>query len=96
MSEILEKININHIIIIMITIIITGILCFHWTLFLGKKFSNIVSKINYIVVLIFSGFLGFGIFILSTLIGLYGIISGVRRINLMGCLIVPVVLFYLV
>ena len=107
-SEILEKININHIIIIMITIIITGILCFHWTLFLGKKFSNIVSKINYtkisilvliinsIVVLIFSGFLGFGIFILSTLIGLYGIISGVRRINLMGCLIVPVVLFYLV
>ena len=107
-GEILEKITISHIIIFLITVIITGILCFHWTLFLGKKLSNIVSKLNYtkisifvliinsVVVLIFSGFLGFGIFILSTLIGLYGILSGVRRINLMGCLIIPVVLFYLV
>ncbi|PIZ82856.1 hypothetical protein COX97_02780 [Candidatus Pacearchaeota archaeon CG_4_10_14_0_2_um_filter_05_32_18] len=107
-GEILEKISINHVIIILITIIITGILCFHLTLFLGKKFSTLMSKISYtkmsiailvficIIVLIFSGPKGFVIFVLSTLIGLYGIISGARRINLMGCLIIPIILFYLV
>ncbi len=107
LEQILINITLNQVLIILATITITGILCFFWTLFLARFFSKHITKINYsilsiatiliisVLVIIFSGFFGFFIFIISTTTGLFGISSNVKRINLMGCLIVPVVLSYL-
>ncbi|MEA3330028.1 MAG: tripartite tricarboxylate transporter permease [Nanoarchaeota archaeon] len=107
LTEITIKITTNQVLIILATICLTGIICYHWTLFLGKQFSKHINKINYTflsltilliistLVLIFTGFFGFFIFIISTAIGIFGILSNVKRINLMGCLIVPIVLTYL-
>jgi putative membrane protein len=105
-NQLIPNLNLNQVIIILITIIFTGIISFYLTLFLGKYFSKKINKINYtkisliilflisLIVLIFSGILGFFIFIISTATGIFGILSGARRINLMGCLIIPVILFY--
>lgn len=86
-----------------ISILISAIM----TIRLSANFSKIVSKINYkffstivliiliIIVFIFSGFLGILVFVTSTSIGIFCIQSKVRRINLMGCLILPTILIYL-
>ncbi|MBI2629163.1 tripartite tricarboxylate transporter permease [Candidatus Pacearchaeota archaeon] len=103
----ISNISNSDLFIILITITITGILCFYWTLFLARRFSETIEKINYsklsifiilfisLIVFIFSGWIGIFIFIISTAMGIFGILSGARRINLIGCLILPTILIYL-
>ncbi len=103
----ISNISNSDLLIILITIVITGTLCFYWTLFLAGKFSKTIEKVNYsklsygillfltIIVFIFSGWIGIFIFLVSTATGIYGILSGARRINLIGCLIIPTILIYL-
>jgi putative membrane protein len=106
-SEILENFSLNNLYVILLTIFISGILAFFLAVYVAKVFSKNISKINYnklswviliilcAVVLIFSGFLGFLVFIVSTFTGLTCIYTGVRRTHLMGCLLLPTILFYL-
>jgi len=77
------------------------------TIIIGKKFAQNLENLNYrnlsiaiilfvlVLVLIFSGFTGLFICSLSTAIGILSQKVGVRRIHAMGCLIIPV-LFYFV
>jgi putative membrane protein len=74
---------------------------------IGKFFARSISKFNYKIssliiiaiisglVAFFSGLLGLAVLLVSTLIGLLAPLSGVRRIHLMACLIVPVVLYFI-
>ena len=106
-GEILQELNLTNLIIILTTIILTSIIAFFITLKLSKIFCKLVSKINYqkismfiialilLFVLIFSGIYGILVLIVSTFIGIYCILSGNKRILLMGCLIIPVILIYL-
>jgi len=105
--QIIKTLNLNNIIIIILTIIFVSIISFYLTLYLTKIAARNIAEINYfklssitlifisIIVLAFSGIFGFFIFAISTATGIYGILSNVKRINLMGCLVVPVILFYL-
>ncbi|MFA5020261.1 MAG: tripartite tricarboxylate transporter permease [Candidatus Pacearchaeota archaeon] len=107
-QQITETITLNNLLTIILTICLVGIISFYLTKKLAIISAKYIHKINYtwlsiltlifisIVVLIFSGFFGFFIFIISASTGLYGILTGVKRINLMGCLIIPVILFYLI
>jgi putative membrane protein len=107
-EEVIFEQNITHLFIIMITIVLTGIICFYYSIFIAKLFAKNISKINYTkisllvlliiaaLVFIFSGIIGFLFFIVSTSTGIFGILSGVKRTNLMGCLIIPVLLFYII
>ncbi len=106
-SKLLETFSFNYLLIILATIFISGIAAFFLTIFLAKFFSKIISKINYsklslciliflcLVVLFFSGILGFLVLIISTFLGLTCISLGIRRTHLMGCLLVPTILYYL-
>ena len=106
-KEILEKLTINHLSIILTAIILTSIIAFFLTLKLSKIFCRLISKINYqkisiiviililLFVFIFSGINGILVLAVSTFIGIYCILSGNKRILLMGCLIIPTVLIYL-
>lgn len=88
-------------------IIISGIISFFLVGFLAKFFSQKMRKVNYvllstitllllvIIVFLVSGFLGFLILIASTFTGIYSISLGVRRTNMMGCLLIPTIIFYL-
>jgi putative membrane protein len=95
------------ILIISISVLFVSILAF----FLAKKVSFIfaknIAKINYtklsyliliiisIAVIFFSGFLGFLVFLASTSLGLLAIYAEVRKGHLMGCLLIPSILYYL-
>jgi len=95
-------------ILIIISIFISGFISFFLTVFLAKTFSKILDKLNYtalsyttlillsIVVFLVSGPIGFLILITSTLTGIYCISLNVRRTNMMGCLLIPVIIFYLI
>ena len=106
-GEILQELNLTNLIIILTTIILTSIIAFFITLKLSKIFCKLVSNINYqkismfiialilLFALIFSGIYGILVLVVSTFIGIYCILSGNKRILLMGCLIIPVILIYL-
>ena len=95
------------IILILTTILISGIISFFLTIFLAKIASQKIHKINYtlissvtllsllIIVFLVSGFSGIIILTTSTLIGIYCISLKVKRTNMMGCLLLPTILFYL-
>jgi putative membrane protein len=106
-SEIIPEISLSNLFTIIITIIISGFLAFFIAINISKTFAKHISKINYqylsyfillalfTITLIFSNFLGIIVFITSTALGIFTILSGVRRINLMGVLLIPTILFYL-
>ncbi|MDP1695631.1 MAG: tripartite tricarboxylate transporter permease [archaeon] len=94
--------------IILITIIISGILAFILGINLSKFTANSINKINYryltifvifiiiIFNLIFSNLLGILILLTATALGIFTISSGSRRINMMGCLLIPSIMYYLI
>lgn len=93
--------------IILITIFVTTLIAIPLTIKISKIFAKNINKINYakisiivlivltLITVIFSGFFGLLIFITSTFLGLTCIEFGVRRGFLMGCLLIPTIIFYL-
>lgn len=107
-KELIGILNTNLLILILIVILISGIISFFLTNYLAKFFSQKINKINYtklsIITLIIlatltilvSGFLGLIVLIISTLTGIYCISLKVRRTQMMGCLLIPTILLYLI
>jgi putative membrane protein len=106
-KELIGQMSLKILILILTTTIFTGIIAFFLTIFLAKFFSKKIEKINYVslssstlivlffIVFLVSGFYGILILIISTFTGIYCILLKVRRTNMMGCLLIPVILFYL-
>ncbi|MEX2017053.1 MAG: tripartite tricarboxylate transporter permease [Candidatus Pacearchaeota archaeon] len=88
-------------------ILISGIISFFLTGSLSKKFLSVLERTNYskiciatiavisIITLLVSGTFGLLVLIVSTLTGVYCISLGVSRVNMMGCLLLQTILFYL-
>jgi len=107
-QQIINKISNETIVLIIATILISGIISFYLTLFIAKIFSRNINKINYtklslitiaiitLIVLLVSNFVGIFILITSTLTGIYAMSFNIRKTNMMGCLMIPIILFYLV
>ena len=94
-------------VLILLIILISGVASFFITKILAKFFSSRINIINYtilsiitlgillVVVGFVSGILGLAILLISTFTGIYCISLGVKRTNMIGCLILPTILFYL-
>jgi len=105
--DIMNTLTLHNLFIILIVIIISGILSFYIGINISRVFAKIVSKISYkkvtllvIIILfiincIFTNSLGILVLITSTALGMFTILSDTRRINLMACLIIPVIFYYL-
>tara|TARA_B100000315_G_scaffold258846_1_gene312426 strand:+ start:923 stop:2116 length:1194 start_codon:yes stop_codon:yes gene_type:complete len=106
-QDITGTLSLELLILILSVVVISGIISFFIAKSLAKFISQRIEKINYlkisiatliflaIIVFLVSGFLGLTILIASTLTGIYSISLGVRRTNMMGVLIIPTILFYL-
>lgn len=91
-------------VLILSSILISGIISFFLTLEIAKIFSKKIEKIDYsflslltllflsILTTVISGFLGIIVLMTSTLTGILCISTNVKRTNMMGCLLVPVIL----
>ncbi len=106
-KEIVGVLSNELLFIILVVVLISGVISYFLTLKLAEIIILKIQKINYyflnvfilvfLAILIFfiSGFFGLAVFIISTLTGIYAINSGVRRTNMMGCLIIPTIVLYL-
>jgi putative membrane protein len=107
LQQILPHLSNKILILILTTILFTGIISFFLAKTLAKFFSQNINKINYtkisiitlvilaIIVLIISGFFGLLVLIISTLTGIYCISLKVKRTQMMGCLLLPTIILYL-
>ncbi len=88
--------------LLLISALIASSLGFFLTLFLGKRFANIMPRIPYpklawgivifiaLMVFAFTGPLGFFVLLVSTCVGMVAPMIGIRRSHAMGVLLVPV------
>jgi putative membrane protein len=106
-KEIIGNPSLKILLIILSTIIISGIISFFITKFLAKIFSTKIQKLNYTkisiitllilitITFLISGFIGVAVLTASTFTGIYIISLKVRRTQMMGCLLVPTIIIYL-
>ncbi len=92
--------------ILLFSVTLSAIIAYILTVKLGKFFSTIHHRIDYtklsvsILVLIviltalMTGPLGIGVLMITTCIGMIPPLSGARRVHLMGCLILPIFIYY--
>jgi len=106
-SKIIETLSFSNLIIIIVTIIVSGIIAFFITLKISKIIAKNISKFNYskisifiliiliIITFYFTGIIGLLIFLVSSFLGITAILLGIKRMHLMGCLLIPTIFFYL-
>jgi putative membrane protein len=104
--EILKSISVHELVVFLCAALIAGGIATFLALYITKGFSSIISKVNYkklcigiislisVLVIYFSGFIGFVILAVSTAIGIIPALIGVKRSNAMGCLLLPVILWF--
>jgi putative membrane protein len=106
-QELIGTLSWKLLIILLFAVLISGVISFFLTGFLTKKFAQKITKINYsilsggtliflsLIVIIFSGLLGFLILLASTFTGIYFNSLPVKKTHMMGCLLVPTIIYYL-
>lgn len=106
-KSILVNITLAQIAFIIMIIVISAVTAFFIGTFLSKKFASLLNKISYrkisiitliiilLVNILLSNWLGILVLIVSTFLGLFTILSKSRRIHLMGSLLIPSILYYL-
>ncbi len=105
-QQIIGSLSWNILIILLSAVLISGIISFFLVKLLTKFFSQKINKINYsflsvgtlifltILVSIFSGVMGMLILISSTLVGIYCNSLPVKKTHMMGCLLIPTIIYY--
>jgi putative membrane protein len=107
-SKIMESVTLQDIILFFAASLIAGGIAVFLTIKITKIFSKIFSKINYkklvlsiiflIIIMVFllsSNFLGLLVLTVSTFLGIIPAKLGIGRNHLMGCLLLPVILYFL-
>ena len=105
--ELLGQIDFNTLLLFIGTALLAGGIATFLVLYLARIFAKMIEKVNYsmmclsVIVLVtalvfyFTSWLGLLILIVSTSIGLIPNIVDVKRSHSMGCLMLPVILFFI-
>ncbi len=103
----LINLTVNKLLLIISIILITTLIATILTIYFSRIFSQLISRINYkklcfgiiilitSLVLIISKPIGLLILITSTALGIYAQLKEVNKNQLMGCLLLPVILYFL-
>ena len=106
-QKLVDAITISHIVIFLCAVLIAGSLSVFLALILAKAFSKIVSVVSYrkmvfsviflisSLVLVLTGPLGLLILAISTAVGIIPPIVNISRTHAMGCLLLPVILYFI-
>jgi len=106
-KELIPSLTFSNLLIIFLSILLVSFVSFFITIFLAGFFAKNITRIKYnkisllillvlsLIVFVFSGFLGLLVFLISASLGLLCILLGVKRTHLMGSLMIPTILIYL-
>lgn len=104
--EIIKKISLEQLLLFLFAALIAGCIATLLALFFARVFSKLIVKVNYkmlcigiisfitLMAIYFSGVVGLLILVTSTAVGIIPALIGVKRSNAMGCLLLPVILFF--
>lgn len=104
--EIVKQINLEQLLVFLFTALIAGCIAAFLALFFARIFSKLIVKVNYrilcvgiisfitLMAIYFSGIIGLLILATSTAVGIIPGLIGVKRSHAMGCLLLPVILFF--
>ncbi len=107
LKKIIETPHTSEIAIGMVAMIVAGLSAFIRGVIVSKWCASNISKVNYqklslvvlifvtAVVIFFSRWEGFMVLVTATSLGIFAIKSNVKRIHLMGALLVPTMIYYL-
>lgn len=107
-QSLLQNFTLSDLFIILASIVMTGIIAFALGVSISKLFTSLINKINYsilsfviigillLVNIVFSNWLGILVLITASALGIFCILSNSRRINLMGSLLIPSIIYYLI
>lgn len=105
--QLIESVNLEILIVFLASALISGCIGVFIVLKLGKLFSENITRIDYktlvlsvialitILVIVLTGAIGFLILLTGTAIGIIPAITKVSRTHGMGCLLLPVIMFFL-
>jgi putative membrane protein len=106
-EKLITEVTLSHLAVFCLIMIIAGGISVFLSLFFAKIFAKNIHKINYtwlsaIILLILvalciniSGMLSLLVLIAATALGIFTISIGIKKMHLMGCLIVPVILYFI-
>jgi putative membrane protein len=106
--EIIKSIDIYQLIALLSVTLIAGGIAAWLTLKIAKVFANYISKINYqklcifiiafifLLAFLFDNWLGLFILIISTFVGFIAPLANINRSAAMGCLLLPVIMYFIV
>ncbi len=105
--EILKSIDIIGLVVFLCAALIAGGIATFLAMYLTRIFARFITKINYqklcigiimligVLVFYFSSWIGLLVLIVSTFVGMIPSLAGVKKSLAMGCLLLPVILFFL-
>jgi len=105
--DIVKSIDLNALILFLSAALVAGGAATFLAMSISRLFAKMISKVNYtaiclgvivfvsVLVLIFSGWLGLFVLIVSTAVGIVPAVKNVGRNHAMGCLLLPVILYFL-
>ena len=106
-NSLIGKMNSPTLVLILIVCLVSGVISFFLVKYLSINFLKLIEKINYRllsfviigilsgIILLISHLIGLIIFIISTATGYYCIRLNVRKTQMMGCLLIPTIVLYL-
>ncbi|MEM4244750.1 MAG: tripartite tricarboxylate transporter permease [Candidatus Nanoarchaeia archaeon] len=106
MSEIISNFNSDLMILFLGVALLSACIATFLAVFFTSRFSAWICRVNYkalcisivifivLLVIFLSGFLGLLVLCVSTFVGLFPAYLGIGRNHMMGCLILPVILYF--
>jgi len=102
----IEEWNMSVIILLLAVIVYVSILSYYATIYLGDRISGLLSKMDYskicsavlvfltLMVIVFTGWFGLVIFLISTPVGMVSSFAKIRKTHAMGVILLPVILYF--
>ncbi|MBC8501055.1 MAG: tripartite tricarboxylate transporter permease [Nanoarchaeota archaeon] len=106
-QKLVESVSLSYVLVFLCVTLIAGSIAVFLALRIARIFSRLITKINYrklilgiillitILVLLLSGPLGLLVLVVSTAVGLIPAIVKVTRTQAMGCIMLPVMIYFL-
>ncbi|MBW3012485.1 tripartite tricarboxylate transporter permease [Candidatus Woesearchaeota archaeon] len=105
--KLVESLDFGGLCLIMLAALVAAGLATFLAMYIVRVFSGIVEKVNYSVmnlsiialiiglVFVFSGWIGLFVLLISTMLGIIPLCLGIGKNHAMGCLLVPVIVFFI-
>lgn len=105
-KQLLDNMNMYDFLFLISVMLISSSVSLFISLKVGKIFPKIVSRINYrklnitigillfAIIYLFTNIYGLVVLLSSTFMGIFAVKNGVKRVHMMGCLLLPTLLFF--